>query len=104
MDKGDATLNVSTGVNSYSVHARNEEVPTGRLDPATGLPETELQRQVNVVEKVAADLSTATRAVNVKLSTDLMLEFQAEDHNIMSVGRKAAYGHKAYAYNLGKVQ
>lgn len=104
MDKGDATLNVSTGQNSYSVHARNEEAPTGRIDPAAGLPETELQRRVDVVENVAADLSSATRAVNVKLSTDLMLEFQTEDHNIMSVGRRAATGYRTYAYNLGKAQ
>ena len=102
MEKGDASLSVSTGKNSYTVHARNEEVPTGRLDPLTGLPETETQRAADVTENLAADLSRVRTAVNVRLSTDLMLKFQAEDYGDV-LNYNAGRGHKAYAYNLGRV-
>ncbi len=102
MERGDASLNVSTGKNSYAVHARNEEVPTGRLDPLTGLPETETQRKVDVSEDLAGDVSITRTAVNVRLSTDLMLKFQAEDSgNVLN--RNAGRGYKAYSYNLGRV-
>ncbi len=103
MDKGDAKLNVFTGENSYSVHARNEEVPTGRIDPLTGLPETETQRVADVTENLVANTSSVRRAVNVRLSSDLMLQFQAEERDGGSVNRNFARGHRAYSYNLGKV-
>ena len=103
LEKGDAKLNVFTGENSYSVHARNEEVDTGRLDPVTGLPETELQRLVDVTEKQTADTSMVRTAVNVRLSTDLMLKFQTEDKGTLAEYRSAAQGYRAYSYNLGRV-
>ena len=102
MEKGDASLNVSTEKNSYTVHARNKEVPTGRMDPLTGLPETETQRTADVTENLAADLSTVRTAVNVRLSSELMLKFQAEDTGDV-LNYNAGRGHKAYAYNLGRV-
>lgn len=103
LEKGDASLNVFTGENSYSVHARNEAVDSERLDPATGLPEKELQRLVNVAEKQTADISLTRIAVNVRLSTDLLLKFQAEDKGNLPEYRNAAQGHRAYTLNLGRV-
>ena len=103
MDKGDAKLNVFTGENSYSVHARNEEVPTGRVDPLTGLPETETRRVADVTENLVANTSSVRQAVNVRLSPELMFHFQAEESDARSVNRSFARGHKAYSYNLGRV-
>ena len=100
MEKGDAKLSVFTGKNSYTVHARNEEVATGRLDPFTGLPETENQRLAGATENLAADVSSVRTAANVTLSVDLMLQFQAEDNGIL--GYNAGRGYKAYSYNLGR--
>lgn len=102
MEKGDASLNVSTGENSYTVRARNKEVPTGRLDPLTGLPETETQRTASVTEKLATDLSKVRTAVNVRLSSELMLKFQSEDNGDV-LNYNAGRGYKTYAYNLGRV-
>ena len=99
MAQGDARLNVSTGQNSYSVHARNQEDPAGRIDPATGRPE--MHRLVDVTENLNADLSQVRTAANVRQSADLMLKFQAED-NGHTLSRNAGRGHKAYSYNLGR--
>lgn len=103
LEKGDAKLKVFTGENSYSVHARNEEVETDKLDPATGLPEKELQRLVDVSENLAADTSMVRTAANVRLSFDLMLKFQAEDKGNLPEYRSASRGYRAYSYNLGRV-
>ncbi len=103
MSRGTANLSVNTGENSYTVKARDEEVETDRTDPSTGQPARELQRLVNVTENVTADTSSVRTAVNVKLSTDLMLKFQAEPKDDMTFNLTKAQGFRAYSYNLGRV-